>query len=63
MVVDLTAKVHPAHVLHQDVHRVPLPSSDVYDQCGVSLQQALVHLHIQTHTYELLGHDASANVV
>lgn len=59
VVIDLTAKIHPPHVLHQDVHSVSLLSGDVYYQCVVSLQQALEHLHIQTHPYQVQGHNTS----
>lgn len=44
VVIDLAAEVHPAHVLYEDVHSVPLPSSDVHHQHSVSLQQALENL-------------------
>lgn len=63
VVIDLTAKIHPPHVLHQDVHSVSLLSGDVYYQCVVSLQQALEHLHIQAHTYQVQGHNTSLNIV
>lgn len=51
VVVDLAAKVHPAHVLNEDVHRVPLVSSDVYHQHSVSLQHTLENLPTQTHSW------------
>lgn len=47
MVVDPAAEVHPTHVLNKDVHRVPLPSSDVHHEHRVSLQQALVNLGVK----------------
>lgn len=56
VVIDLAAKVHPAHVLNKDVQGVPLPSSDVRHQHSVSLQQALENLFKQMHT---LGHEYS----
>lgn len=43
-VVDLAAKVNPAHVLNYDVHNVSLLSSDIHHQGSVSLQQALENL-------------------
>lgn len=49
MVIDPTSKVHPSHVLYEDVHCVPLLSSDVHHKHCVSLQQALENLGSQTH--------------
>lgn len=63
VIINLTAKVHPPHVLHQDVHSVSAPSGGVYYQCVVSLQQALEHLHVQTHTYQVQGHNTSLNII
>lgn len=50
IVIDLAAKVHPAHVLNEDVQSVPLLSSDVHHQHSVSLQQTLENLFTRTHT-------------
>jgi len=43
-VIYFAAKVHPAHVLHQEVHGVSLRTGDVHHQGRVPLQQALEHL-------------------
>lgn len=50
VIVDLAAKVHPAHVLHKDIQSVPLLSCDIGHQFSVSLQQALVNLPTQVFT-------------
>ena len=54
VVINLAAKVHPAHVLHEDVHSVPLPSADVRHKRSVSLQQALKNLSTRKATLLIL---------
>lgn len=44
VVIDVAAKVHPPHILHEDIHSVPLLSSDVQCKHSVSFQQAFEHL-------------------
>lgn len=49
VVIDLAAKVNPAHVLNEDIQSVPLLSSDVHHQRSVSHQQTPVNLF--THSW------------
>lgn len=50
VVIDLAAKVNPAHVLNKNVHSISLLPSDVHHQHLVSLQQTLENLFIQTNS-------------
>lgn len=44
VIIDLAAKVNPAHVLNEDVYSISLLSTDVHHQHCVSLQQTLKSL-------------------